>query len=405
MNFETTCKNISLTQFLELLDRENFTWMIKRLSGNDTGITGGHQSGIYVPRVFMEAVVPEIVRTDQYNPTMEISCYVPSHDCMKEGIQAKYYNNKYFPERNLSKKYNEFRMTCWSGTPLQDVENTGCICILAGIHKGKTPVLICWVSRSAEEEDTIEFWLGKDIEPGRMYNSKVLDNIKEIPLFKQLPFDWLNEFPSGRDIFSFIENKVPQATWTRTIDDLLLKRRSIEFEVFTELERHDVLPNIKSGFQTVDEFIKYANSVSNRRKSRAGTSLELHLESIFQYEQLRFETQVVTEQNKKPDFVFPSSLAYHDPVFPELKLHMLASKTCCKDRWRQVINEADRIKRKHLFTLQEGVSVNQLNEMYQNGIVLVVPRPILASFPAVFHNRIMDLTGFVNYIRSSQNVE
>ena len=90
------------------------------------------------------------------------------------------------------------------------------------------------------------------------------------------------------------------------------------------------------------------------------------------------------------------------PPVSDFKLHMLASKTCCKDRWRQVISEADRIKPKHLFTLQEGVSSNQLNEMYQNGIVLVVPQPIMSSFPADYRDKIMNLTGFVEYIRNNQ---
>ena len=402
MNFESAYKNISLTQFLELIDFKGYSWLIKRLSGNDTGITGGHQSGIYVPRSFMDAVMPLVVTTERYNPTEEISCYIASHDCLQKGIQAKYYNNKYFPELNLKKKYDEFRMTRWAGTPLQDVENTGSICILAGKYADNGTELLCWVSRTEDEEDLIEYWLGKEVEPGRMYNSKLLDDVKEIPLLKQLPVAWFSNFPSGRDIFDFIEHKLPQNTWTRSIDDLLLKRRAMEFDVFTEIEKHDVLPNIKDGFSSVDEFIKYANSIANRRKSRAGTSLELHLESIFRYEKLLFETQVVTEQNKKPDFVFPSGEAYHNPQFPNFKLHMLASKTCCKDRWRQVISEADRIKPKHLFTLQEGVSSNQLNEMYQNGIVLVVPQPIMSSFPADYRDKIMNLTGFVEYIRSSQ---
>lgn len=109
-------------------------------------------------------------------------------------------------------------------------------------------------------------------------------------------------------------------------------------------------------------------------------------------------------KNKKPDFVFPSATAYHDQHFPDFKLHMLASKTCCKDRWRQVITEADRIRPKHLFTLQEGVSSNQLAEMYQHDIVLVVPQPIMKSFPEEFRSQIMNLTGFVEYIRESQRM-
>lgn len=402
MSFEMRFKNISLTHFLEMLDYEHFFWLIKRLSGNDTGITGGHQSGVYVPRQFMEAVVPAIVTTEQYNPTQEISCYIPSHDCFKHGIQAKYYNNKYFPERELKKKYDEFRLTRWVGTPLQDVENTGSICILAGKQVNGETELLAWVSNTAEEEDLIEYWLGKEVEPGQMYLSSVQVEKKDLPILKQLPVSWMSSFPSGREIFQFIEKHIPQETWTRSVDELLLKRRDVEFDVFSEVEKFDVLPNIKDGFHTVDEFIKYANSVANRRKSRAGTSLELHLESIFRYVNLKFEAQAITEQNKRPDFLFPSGNDYHNPVFPSTKLHMLASKTCCKDRWRQVISEADRIEKKHLFTLQQGVSSNQLAEMYEHGIILVVPQPIISSFPQDYHSRILNLSGFVDFIRNSQ---
>lgn len=65
---------------------------------------------------------------------------------------------------------------------------------------------------------------------------------------------------------------------------------------------------------------------------------------------------------------------------------------------------ADRIKEKHLFTLQQGVSSNQLAEMYQHGIVLVVPQPIITSFPDEYRTKIMHLTGFVDFIKTSQNV-
>lgn len=402
MNLETRYKNISLTHFLEFLDQDNFFWLIKRLSGNDTGITGGHQSGVYVPRQFMEAVVPSVVTTRHYNPTKEISCYMPNQDCLKTGIQAKYYNSKYFPEKGLKKPYDEFRMTRWVGTPLQDVENTGSICILAGRCVNGETELLGWVSTTAEEDDLIENWLGREVEPGQMYLSSMETEKKNLPILKQLPAAWLRAFPSGRDIFQFIEERFPQNKWHRSVDELLLKRREIEFEIFSVVEQHDVLPNIKVGFQSVDEFIKYANSVANRRKSRAGTSLELQLESIFRYEKLKFEAQVITEQNKKPDFIFPSGKDYHNPAFPSTKLHMLASKTCCKDRWRQVISEADRIEKKHLFTLQQGVSSNQLAEMYQHGIILVVPQPIITSFPAAYRSKIMNLTGFVDFIKISQ---
>lgn len=74
----------------------------------------------------------------------------------------------------------------------------------------------------------------------------------------------------------------------------------------------------------------------NRRKSRAGKSLEHHLATLFAAAQLRFEAQPLTEVGKRPDFLFPNGEAYHDWSFPTEKLVFLGAKTTCKDRWRQV---------------------------------------------------------------------
>ena len=331
MRLESTFANISVEEFLDRITKGHFCWLVKRLSGNDTGITGGHQSGIYVPRQFMQLAVPSIVVTNEYNPTAEVSCYIASHGCLKSGIQAKYYNNKYFPEKGLRKKYDEFRLTRWTGTPIQDAESTGSICILAGSCDRGCSELVGWVSRNEAEEDAIEQWLGKEVEPGQIYSS-MADVIADADLLRDLPEAWFRIFPSGHDIFNYVEQAIPQATWTRSIDELLLRRRQREFDIFSVIESHDVMPRIKGGFRTVDEFVQYANSVANRRKSRTGLSLELNLASIFRHEKLKFEMQVVTEQNKRPDFVFPSGSEYHNPEFPSAKLHMLASKTCCKDR-------------------------------------------------------------------------
>ena len=55
---------------------------------------------------------------------------------------------------------------------------------------------------------------------------------------------------------------------------------------------------------------------------------------------------------------------------------MLAAKTTCKDRWRQILNEAARIDVKHLLTVQEGVSSPQFREMKEEGVRLVVPKTL-----------------------------
>ena len=74
---------------------------------------------------------------------------------------------------------------------------------------------------------------------------------------------------------------------------------------------------------------------------------------------------------------------------------MLAVKTTCKDRWRQILNEADRIPNKHLLTLQEGVSETQFAEMRRAGVTLVVPKPLTKSFAKAIQPHLVSLETFI----------
>lgn len=106
--------------------------------------------------------------------------------------------------------------------------------------------------------------------------------------------------------------------------------------------------------------------------------------------------------NNKPDFLFPNAECYHNFQFPAEDLTMLGAKTTCKDRWRQVINEADRIWTKHLFTLQPGISKNQLKEMADNQVKLVVPQKNISTFPAEYQLSLSDLSSFIQMVRKKQ---
>jgi hypothetical protein len=78
---------------------------------------------------------------------------------------------------------------------------------------------------------------------------------------------------------------------------------------------------------------------------------------------------------------------------------MLAAKTTCKDRWRQILNEADRIPVKHLLTLQEGVSDTQFLEMRDAGVQLVVPEPVMGSYPDEVQPHLLSLERFLRELR------
>jgi type II restriction enzyme len=176
-----------------------------------------------------------------------------------------------------------------------------------------------------------------------------------------------------------------------------------EFELFKVIENDRYRTRIETPFESVEELIEVANTILNRRKSRAGKSLEHHLSEIFRYFEILFSTQVVTEDNKKPDFVFPNIESYYDSKFDESKLTMLAAKTTCKDRWRQILNEADRIKIKHLFTLQQGISKNQIEEMTKYNVCLVVPKQHLDSYPTSSRSVIMTLEDFTKNLIAKQS--
>ena len=79
----------------------------------------------------------------------------------------------------------------------------------------------------------------------------------------------------------------------------------------------------------------------------------------------------------------------------------LAAKTTCKDRWRQVLNEADRLKGqpKYLCTLQQGISIAQMDEMQAENVILVVPKPYIKTYPADRQDRIWTLSRFVEYVQ------
>ncbi|MGF6477731.1 hypothetical protein ABIE06_004592 [Pantoea dispersa] len=377
----------------------NYFFYIKRLSANDTGATGGHQVGLYIPSGIVDKLFPSINNTRDLNPSVFLTAHVSSHDCPDSEARAIYYNNRYF-----GKTRNEKRITRWGrDSPLQDPENTGALTLLAfrlDEQGGNSTAVDIWVCVSPDEEDVIETAIGEVI-PGTLISGpadQILGglSLQQAPVnYKYIiPEGWQQRFPSGNEIIEYAAGHYVKHSLDP--DEQLIDRRRVEYDIFLLVEELHVLDIIRKGFGSVDEFIALANSVSNRRKSRAGKSLELHLEHLFIEHGLRhFATQAVTEGNKKPDFLFPSAEAYHDAKFPAENLRMLAVKTTCKDRWRQILNEADRISPVHLFTLQEGVSQAQYREMQAEGVRLVVPSSLHQKYPEAVRAELITLGAFI----------
>lgn len=210
-------------------------------------------------------------------------------------------------------------------------------------------------------------------------------------------------FPTTRVFSEFARSTLPDVSVHDNPDSVLMAWLEREEALFRALERHIISDRLEKGFAgDVDTFISYSLSVQNRRKSRAGSSLENHLEFLFHANGIRHSRTAVTEGRSKPDFLFPGHSEYHDPLFPSDRLTMLGVKSSCKDRWRQVLAEAARIGRKHLLTLEPGISENQTGEMQAHGVSLVLPRAIHASYTVAQQAWLMDLTGFVSLVGERQ---
>lgn len=208
------------------------------------------------------------------------------------------------------------------------------------------------------------------------------------------------KFPGTAPFSAFARSQIRTADPLAQPDQALMLWLDLEETLFFTLERHIIDQRLRAGFvedekTDVDGFISFSLSVQNRRKSRAGHSLEHHLASVFEAHGLRFDRGGRTEGNKKPDFLFPGAEAYRDAAFDPDRLLLLGAKSTCKDRWRQVLSEGARVPSKHLVTLEPGISLNQTDEMQSAGLQLVVPEPIQNSYRAEQREWLFTLRDFI----------
>lgn len=211
-------------------------------------------------------------------------------------------------------------------------------------------------------------------------------------------------FPSTKVFSAFARSTLPNMSGQDDPDEVLLSWMEREEGLFRALERHFVDARIAEGFEGTDEFLSYALSILNRRKSRVGQALENHIEQIFIDRDIAYARTCVTENRSKPDFIFPSAEAYHNKNVDAVFLSMLGVKTTCKDRWRQILAEADKIETKHLLTLEEGISENQTSEMNAHKVMLVVPKPLHSTYSEHQQQWLMTFEDFIVFIMKKQEM-
>ncbi|MCH4083097.1 MAG: hypothetical protein LKF00_01730 [Olsenella sp.] len=212
-------------------------------------------------------------------------------------------------------------------------------------------------------------------------------------------------FPKGVDFSAYSASTLGKLDWEGDPDGCLVACYNREELLFRVFERHLLersLAKYTSPIMDVDGILRTTMSAFQRRKSRAGTAFENQLAMLFDGRHIRYSAQAYTEGKSKPDFVFPSIDDYHDPTFPKTRLTMLGAKTTIKERWRQVLEEADKIEEKHLVTLEPAVSEDYTRAMKKDNLRLVVPRPIFSTYTSNQQQWLMSVKDFCELVEKRQ---
>jgi hypothetical protein len=218
-------------------------------------------------------------------------------------------------------------------------------------------------------------------------------------------------FPTTKKFSEFARKTVKNVDPVNDPDRTLMAWMEQEEKLFRRLERKIVEQRLRGGFidgnntTDVDGFISFSLSVQNRRKSRAGFALENHLEELLKLHGIPFTRNGKTENKANPDFLFPGELEYQTKEYPDVMLSMLGVKTTCKDRWRQVLSEAARIRLKHLLTLEPGISEAQTIEMKAQHLQLVVPTSIHATYSADQRKWLLSVKEFIKLMKDKQGLD
>jgi hypothetical protein len=321
----------------------------------------------------------------------------------------------YDSRKNQPKRSAEYRLYYPDNAVTQSLKE-GDFCLIGRQSSGE--LLIAIAPRDTPEEYRLRHLFGLD-QPSRTWQvessikdfklnlatRQILEAIGiELEVSADIDIDKLlakfgSAFPTTKEFSKYARDTVrDKISALEDPDGALEAWMAYEEDLFRAMEKTIVKEQLIKGFAEVDEFIKYSLSVQNRRKSRVGHALENHLSAVFDANSIRYARGARTENNSRPDFIFPGSVEYHDPAVGSPPLRMLGAKTTCKDRWRQVLTEAQKIPNKHLFTLETALTANQLQEMNASSLTIVSTPDVLLTYPSASSGWTMTLSQFIKDI-------
>lgn len=356
---------------------------LKFLSANDLGLTNSHQAGIYIAKEAYPLFFAEPGKPDE-NREMDVTLHW--HDVTTRS-SFRWYGKKSRSEYRLTRNSRFFNG--------REEHYTGSLFILC-LREGR---YFAWALNREEDIEAVLNFLG--VTPADT-NSLIRFDLDERlrPGAERFLAGLAGEFPDtetiarkSRQIYESLYGSAKHAP-----DRMIVELIKIEYSLFRYIEKELYRPYLEKPFESVQHLLDISLQIHNRRKSRAGKSLELHLRYVFDLSGVPYSHGATSEIGKKPDFLFPSEGAYHDPEFPVERLFLLGAKTTCKDRWRQVLSEGDRTRTKYLFTLQQGISSAQLLEMRSAGVIPVIPAEYHQFCRREDRGELLTLAGFIDRV-------
>lgn len=177
--------------------------------------------------------------------------------------------------------------------------------------------------------------------------------------------------------------EIAGVVWRSTLDadEFVTNGLEAESELFFAIEREVGSRSLHAlqgeGLADLDKVLAWALRIQQSRKARRGQSLQHHFGYLLIREGIPHTPQCPTERGETPDFVIPGREQYEDPGFPDARLRMVACKSTVRERWGQIIKEADRIPEKYLLTVDENLSADLVRSMRQSGLRVFLPMGLI----------------------------
>lgn len=365
--------------------------LLKIISPNNAGQTGGHECGYYLPKGPWEmytSIPPEkgVVR--------ESPVEIVWPDGRVTDSRVKWYGAKTRSEYRLTRFGPDFP---WLKP---DCVGNLLVLVIESHRHFRAHVL-----ESEEDIEEITATLNVDILRGwAVYRSGEAEVETEKECIERLFSSFaeaLSEFPSGDEISSYtLESLIACIRRFESLpaDDMLMHCLRSEFRLFRVVEHRLRFALAKGPFASIDEFVRAAHTILQSRKSRAGRSLENHIDYLLTKAGIPHDVRPAIEGF--PDVVIPGKREYENLLFPADRLCVVGIKTTCKDRWRQLLNEAPRVPRKHLLTTQPSISRKQLESMRDANLTLVVPSSIQHAYPKDSGIQMLTIDEFVRDLKT-----